>query len=103
MRILTTEEFDKAYEFIFTCSRDLYSKGILRDLRNGFKRKLSLLADNPAIGSIEPSLENTGYEYRRLVIKPYFKVIYIVEGDNIYLTDIWDTRRDPSILTKELK
>lgn len=100
MRIKTTEEFDKAYEFIFTCSQDFYSQSVLKGLRNSLKNKLKILNNNPLIGGIEPSLENTGIEFRRIVIRPYFKVIYIMYDDCIYLTDIWDTRRDPSLLSK---
>jgi hypothetical protein len=32
------------------------------------------------------------------VVKPYFKIIYRVEGDIIYMIDIWDTRRNPEKL-----
>ena len=28
-------------------------------------------------------------EYRHIVVKPYFKIIYRVEGDIIYMIDIW--------------
>lgn len=50
------------------------------------------------MGSIEESLQGMEYEYRKIVIKPYFKIIYRVDNDVIYFIKIWDTRRDPSLL-----
>ena len=53
------------------------------------------LCESPFLGQIEPSLQELGFEYRRLVIG-HFKVIYRIDGDVIKVTDIFDSRRDPS-------
>ena len=33
--------------------------------------------------------------HRRL-IEGHFKIIYRIEGDNVYITDFFDTRQDPA-------
>ena len=57
-----------------------------------------MLIDNSLFGAIEPLLIGREEEYRHIVVKPYFKIIYRVEGDTIYMIDIWDTRRNPEKL-----
>jgi plasmid stabilization system protein ParE len=43
----------------------------------------------------EEYLAHLGLGHRRLVVGHY-KVIYRIEGETIYVTDIFDTRQDPS-------
>lgn len=45
-------------------------------------------------GQYEPDLEHLGKGHRRLV-EGHFKIIYRVEGDVVYVTDIFDSRQDP--------
>ena len=100
MQLIWTARFNKSMEFIFTCALDFYSRDTLKSLNTNLKKQEALLIANPKIGSKEPLLENRDIEYRHLIIKPYFKVIYTLSEDNIYMMDIWGTRRDPSSLTK---
>lgn len=55
------------------------------------------LADNPFIGQLEPMFEELDQEHRRIIIG-HFKVVYriIEEHDTILVTDIFDSRQDPS-------
>ena len=102
-RLIWTDFYNKSLEDIFTCSRDIYSKSILVKLKGTIMHYEKLLVDNPMMGSLEESLQGMDYDYRKIVIKPYFKIIYTVSDNAIYLIDIWDTRRDPSLLTKDFK
>jgi len=45
-------------------------------------------------GQVEPQLEHLGKEHRRL-IEGHFKIIYRMEGNTVYVTDIFDSRQDP--------
>lgn len=102
-KLIWTDLYNKSLEDIFTCSRDIYSKSILIKLKDAIMHYEKLLTHNPMMGSLEESLQGMDYDYRRIIIKPYFKIIYRFDNDAIYFIKIWDTRRDPSILTKELK
>lgn len=57
-------------------------------------KKVKLLILRPELGQIELNLESTGLGFRYLVAGN-FKIIYKSEGDDIFITDIFDTRRDP--------
>ena len=43
------------------------------------------------------------YEYRSLVVHPYFKLIYYinVNKEKIVITNLWDVRQEPDKLTKQ--
>ena len=41
-----------------------------------------------------PFLEHLGLGHRP-IIEGHFKIIYKVEGEYIYITDIFDSRQDP--------
>jgi toxin ParE1/3/4 len=65
-------------------------KGIL-DAADGLKK-------HPRGVQEEEYLSHLGLGHRRLVVGNY-KVIYRIEGETIYVTDIFDTRQDPSKMT----
>ena len=52
------------------------------------------LLKNPLKGQKEPCLEHLGLGHRRL-LENHYKIIYRVDGDFIYITDIFDSRQDP--------
>jgi plasmid stabilization system protein ParE len=45
-------------------------------------------------GQMEPEMEHRGQGHRRL-IEGHFKIIYRVEGETVYVTDIFDSRQNP--------
>ena len=49
---------------------------------------------NPLLGQKEEYLHHLGKDHRRLV-ETHFKIIYLIEGERIYITDFFDTRQDP--------
>jgi hypothetical protein len=58
--------------------------------------KIDTLRQNPFGCQIELLLVNLQEGHRRLIVSKYIKVIYLIKGENIIITDIFDTRRDPS-------
>ena len=57
--------------------------------------KTDKLLTNPSMGQQEEYLEHLGLGHRR-VIDGNYKIIYRVEGENIYITYIFDSRQDPA-------
>ena len=49
---------------------------------------------NPNMGSEEEYLVHLGKGHQR-IIAGYFKIIYLILKDEVYVTDIFDTRQDP--------
>ncbi len=102
MRVVWTAQGNRALEFIMTCAQQFYSRSLLRKLNADLKRVERLMADNPQMGSLELQAEGRNYEYRSIVLCRPFKLIYFIEEGCLYIADIWDTRRLPEILMKDL-
>ncbi|MBR1519801.1 MAG: type II toxin-antitoxin system RelE/ParE family toxin [Bacteroidaceae bacterium] len=102
MRIEWTEHASHALEHIFTCSQEYYSKRLLRRLNADIKQSERMLADNPLMGSVESLTRNKDVEYRYIVLCRPFKLIYFIYEGGIYIADIWDTRRLPQNLARNI-
>lgn len=100
-RLIFSEKFRRSMERFMVCSHDIYNQNTLLRLKDGIRQNGKLLTENPYYGAVEFVL-NERDEFRRIVIKPYFKMLYVVEEDDIVLVDIWDTRRNPSYLKESL-
>ena len=73
---------------------DLPSEKV-NEIRDQILDKADMLLINPKLGQIEKYLEHIGKSHRRL-IEGYYKIVYRVEGELIFVTDIFDSRQDPS-------
>lgn len=64
-------------------------------IRDKILAKAEKLLLKPRIGRREEYLEHLGQSHRRIIEGPY-KIIYRIEGEIIYITDIFDSRQDPA-------
>jgi len=64
---------------------------IEQDLHN----QAAALKENPRLGQFEEELAYLNKGHRGLVVGN-FKIIYRISGSEIYITDFFDTRQDPS-------
>lgn len=46
------------------------------------------------MGQKEEYLEHLGKGHRYLVVEKHYKVIYRIENDIVYITDVFDTQQD---------
>lgn len=82
------------------CHRE-FGENVATKFYNKVKNYVSLLADNPRLGKIEPLLiSKHSHEYRSLVIHPHFRLVYYInkEKERIVITNLWDVRQEPSKL-----
>lgn len=63
-------------------------------IRDKILDTIESLHNQAFIGQVEPYLKDKNYEYRRLIYSHY-KIIYRVEGDFVYVTDVFDSRKNP--------
>ncbi len=70
------------------------SREKLIEIRDSILDAADTLTLQPLQGQKEPFLEHMGLGHRRLVVDHY-KIIYRVDGEYIYVTDIFDSRQDP--------
>lgn len=82
----------------------IYEYGVAFDGRrtasrfvSSIKKTIRQVCTHPENGPSEQLLDGDSYGIRSVVAHPYFKVIYIYKSDlnEVYILDVWDTRRDP--------
>lgn len=78
---------------------DYYRLRVSRELadkiKTGIIEKLRHVRDYPLSGQEEEYLKELGLGHRRIVEGNY-KIIYRISDETIYVTDIFDSRQDPS-------
>jgi plasmid stabilization system protein ParE len=67
----------------------------VNEIRDRILAKADKLLVNPYMGQQEEYLEHVGQSHRR-IIEGNYKIIYKVEGNAIFITDIFDSRQDPA-------
>jgi plasmid stabilization system protein ParE len=67
----------------------------VNEVRDRILAKADKLLESPYMGQHEEYLDHLGQSHRR-VIEGHYKIIYKVEGELIIITDIFDSRQDPS-------
>jgi plasmid stabilization system protein ParE len=95
MKLIYTEQSLHSFEetLDFLAPKISYEK--LMEIRDGILGAAEILEVNPFIGQLEPYLVHLELDHRR-IIKDNYKIIYRVMGQYVYITDIFDTRQDPS-------
>ena len=65
--------------------------------------QISKLSKYPAIGHPEPLLSGYNYLFRSKSVTKYYRIIYLVHEDTLWIFDFWDSRRDPQKLRERVK
>jgi len=88
---LAEEDLDSIYHFYSSDKSIKAATKLYNDILNAAEK----LIDFPHIASIELDLSDEGEEYRSLVVRKHFKIIYFVEVDVVYIAAIRDCRQNP--------
>jgi len=83
------EKLDAVYHYYKDLSQGMYGS----KLRLRIIQKALLLKDFPLLGQEEDTLKHFGMGFRYLVEGSY-KIIYRVEGNDVLIINIFDTRQD---------
>lgn len=62
-----------------------------------------LIGSNPYMGKPEPLLDDYPELYRSYIVNHLNKIVYYETNGQIEVSAFWDVRRDPSVLTNQLK
>jgi plasmid stabilization system protein ParE len=60
------------------------------------------LPDFPQMAAREPLLADQPEEFRALLVRKRYKVIYHIEDETIFISTVWDCRRNPDALIHEI-
>ena len=95
MKLVITEPAKLHLREIHDYYKENVSLKIAAKIRTGIIAKLKSIRKNPFAGQEEEYLKELGLGHRRRVEGNY-KIIYRISGKIIYVTDIFDSRQDPS-------
>ena len=87
---------------IFNFNIDHFSESYAYSILGEVLGEVQDLENFPQKGAPELLLEGREYEYRRLVIREKYKVIYFLVDDEAHIAAIWDVRRDPKTLIQSV-
>jgi toxin ParE1/3/4 len=90
----TQQALDSLQEYLDFFPSEVPSEKV-NEIRDKILAKADKLLLNPYIGQVEEYLEHLEKNHRR-IIEGNYKIIYRVENEIIYVTDIFDCRQDPS-------
>jgi plasmid stabilization system protein ParE len=96
MRLVFTEQAQQRMNdsFQFLLEKQGVPSQKIDQFRDNIRLSIRQLLKNPYQGERETRLQYLNKEHRRL-IEGYFKIIYFILNDSIYITDIFDSRQDP--------
>ncbi len=73
---------------------DYFGMRQARRLRDNFGRVLTMLADNPMIGTLRPELDPEGRSFRYFVVMKTFIIVYRTGENRIEIARILNASRD---------
>lgn len=94
MRLVITEPAKQHLREIHDYYKEFVSIKVADKIKLGIIEKLKILKNNPHIGQQEEFLEHLKLNHRRMVQGNY-KIVYRIEQDTIFVTDIFDARQNP--------
>lgn len=95
------KRLEEIYEYYYEAAGRKIALSIVSDIVSSAKR----LKKHPKMAPIEALLDNTEKEFRSLLVRSIFKIIYFIRKDTetIEIATIWDCRKNPDSLGKEIK
>lgn len=92
------DELNEIYNYIF----EQRSEKAADKVSNAIVDATERLSKFPQLGGVEEQLNGRKKTYRSL-IEGYYKIIYYVEENNVYIALIWDCRQNPLRLLDRLR
>ena len=103
MKVIMRHEARIRFREILAEGERRFGSRVASQLYEAYMHNMALLAENPYMGPLEPLLDRRSRSYRYLCIHKYYKVIYHVRNEEeIIVSDVWDTRREPRRLVEGL-
>lgn len=102
--VIWRKRAERQLDIATTHGYELFGERIAGKFYWQIKKYSNLLASHPHLGAIDPLLENRRRTYRSLVVHEHFKLVYYIDDKReiLYIVALWDTRREPSTLTKQI-
>lgn len=79
------------------------SLAVANSLYNDLIDSVEPLKDSPQMAQREEALKHLKKEYRSLVVKKTFKIVYYTNKDNVYIVAVLDCRQHPKTNINKVK
>ncbi len=99
MQIIFTTPAKRRLKKIYAYYEKASSKRIAESITNDIVTATEMLFDQPFAGQKEEFLEDLKQGHRRIVSGNH-KIIYRIIGNTVYITDIFDSRQNPTKMMK---
>ncbi len=103
MKVVTSHRMEVQFFNAIAWCQEKFGEATATRFYDEVEYSLELLEKFPYLGKFEFLLEDEPLSYRSLVVYPYYKLIYYVEEPLLYVVALWDTRREPRALKKEIR
>ena len=98
MKVLWTISAEKQLDCIYDYIQDKNTCAAI-EIYNDIVDESAMLANFPLIGVVEPLLCDFSEEYRSLIVRRIYKIVYYIEGETtIYVVAVFDCRQNPEKL-----
>ena len=96
MKVVITSQAYRNLEKSLTFYKETlhYNTREIKKLREKLLSRALSLSDTPNIAQYEDNLKYLNKNHRR-VIEGHFKIVYRISDNEIYITDFFDSRRNP--------
>ena len=88
------EHLRKIFDFNYDNMSETYAYSVLREVLD----EVQGLETFPKKGAHELFLDGRKYEYRHLVVRKNYKVIYFLVENEAHIVAVWDVRQNPQTL-----
>jgi plasmid stabilization system protein ParE len=95
MKIKITEKVEERLKEIYLYYKREASIAIAKRIKDDILKRIKTLKDYKELGPIDEHLVKLGLDHRKLTEGNY-KIVYRIEKNIIFITDIFDSRQDPN-------
>ena len=77
-----------------------FGERTLLNFRKAYKEAKRFIAEYPDGGTDADFIPDTQHKYKFTIINDLSIMLYRVEGDVVYVVDMWDTRQQPPTIVR---
>lgn len=77
-----------------------FGQGSLLEFRKAYKETKRFISENPNGGTDADFISDKQHKYKFSVINGLSIMLYRVEGEVVYVVDMWDTRQQPPTIVR---
>ena len=103
MKIVWSKKAEHKLDIYLSYCRDNYGDKVTSDKIEKLTKVTKRLINFSEMGFPEPILAGERHLYRAIIFEKRLKIIYYVENDDVIkIADLWDSKRSPENLKKEI-